>query len=106
VGAVALAAACRASLDLGMETVAAHEQALSAQLWSALADIPGLQTLTLWPDGLDRVGVATLNLDGWHDIDRLIDALREIAATGPRSRYLHSDGLDEYDPEPPGVLER
>jgi selenocysteine lyase/cysteine desulfurase len=174
VGAVALAAACRALLDLGMDTVAAHEQALSAHLWSALADIPGLQTLTLWPDGLDRVGVATFNLDGYrhpllaavlsaehaigvrhgcfcahplltrllgipdeeldrlaaelragrrtplpgavraslglgttrHDIDRLIDALREIAATGPRSRYVHSDGLDEYDPEAPGVLER
>ena len=36
VGVVALAAACRALLDLGMEAVAAHERALSARLWSAL----------------------------------------------------------------------
>ena len=34
------------------------------------------------------------------DIDRLVDALHEIAATGPRSRYLHVAGLDEYLPEP------
>jgi selenocysteine lyase/cysteine desulfurase len=171
VGAVALAAACRALLDLGMPTVAAHEQALSARLWSGLAGIPGLQRLTLWPDTADRVGVATFNLDGYrhpllaailsaehaigvrhgcfcahplitrllgipddeidrlatelragrrpalpgavraslglgttpHDIDRLIDALREIADTGPRSRYVHAAGLDEYHPEPHGV---
>ena len=50
VGAVALAAACRALLDLGMDTVAAHERALSARLWSALTGVPGLRRLTLWPD--------------------------------------------------------
>ena len=167
VGAVALAAACRALLDLGMDTVAAHERALSARLWSALAGVPGLRRLTLWPDAVDRVGVATFNLDGYRhpllaailsaehaigvrhgcfcahplitrlldvpddevdrlaaelragrrpalpgavrasiglgttpdDIDRLIDALHEIAATGPRSHYLYSADLDEYRPE-------
>jgi selenocysteine lyase/cysteine desulfurase len=171
VGAVALAAACRALLDLGMDTVAAHERTLSAHLWGALAGIPGLRRLTLWPDDVDRVGVATFILDGYrhpllaailsaeyaigvrhgcfcahpliarllglpddeverlaaelragqhvalpgavraslglgtttHDVDRLIDALREISATGPRARYLRSDGLDEYHPEPHGV---
>jgi len=30
------------------------------------------------------------------DVDRLIDALHEIATTGPRSRYRHLAGLDEY----------
>jgi selenocysteine lyase/cysteine desulfurase len=171
VGAVALAAACRALLDLGMETVAAHERGLSARLWSALPGIPGLRRLMLWPDEVDRVGVATFNLDGYRhpllaailsaehaigvrhgcfcahplmtrllgipdgevdrlvaelragrrpalpgavrasiglgttpdDIDRLIDALREIAATGPRSRYLHVANLDEYQREPRGA---
>ena len=165
-GAVALAAACRALLELGMDTVAAHEQALSARLWSALAGVPGLRRLTLWPDDVDRVGVATFNLDGYRhpllaailsaehaigvrhgcfcahplitrllgipddeidrlaaelragrrpalpgavraslglgttpdDIDRLIDALHEIATTGPRSRYVQSPDLDEYQP--------
>ena len=175
VGAVALAAACRALLDLGMDTVAAHERALSARLWSALAGVPGLRRLTLWPDDVDRVGVATFNLDGYRhpllaailsaehaigvrhgcfcahplmtrllgvpdaevdrlaaelragrrpalpgavraslglgttpdDIDRLVDALHEIAATGPRSRYEHLADLDEYRPErslEPGVI--
>jgi selenocysteine lyase/cysteine desulfurase len=168
IGAVALGAACRALLDLGMDTVAAHEQALSERLWSALPGVAGLQRLTLWPDKADRVGVATFNLDGYRhpllaailsaehaigvrhgcfcahplitrllgippdeldrlatelragrrpnlpgavrvslglgttirDIDRLLDALREIAATGPQSRYAHVDGLDEYHPKP------
>jgi selenocysteine lyase/cysteine desulfurase len=164
VGAVALAAACRALLDVGMENVAAHERALSAWLWSALRGIPGLRRLTLWPDEVDRVGVATFNLDGYRhpllaailsaehaigvrhgcfcahplmarllgiadaemgrfaaelrsgrrprlpgavraslgvgttsdDIDRLIEALHEVAAAGPRSRYVHLADLDEY----------
>jgi selenocysteine lyase/cysteine desulfurase len=168
VGAVALAAACRALLELGMETVAACERGLASYLWSSLADVPGLRRLTLWPEAVDRVGVATFNLEGYrhplvaailsaehaigvrhgcfcahplmarllgvpdaefdrlagelraggrpalpgavrasiglgttgHDIDRLVDALREIAATGPRSRYLHEARRDEYQPEP------
>ena len=65
VGAVALAAACRALLDLGMDAVAAHERALSARLWSALPDVPGLRRLMLWPDEADRVAVATFTLDGY-----------------------------------------
>jgi selenocysteine lyase/cysteine desulfurase len=44
VGAVALAAACSALLDLGMETVAAHERALSTRCgrrWRASRDCGG-----------------------------------------------------------------
>ena len=156
-----------------METIAAHERALATYLWRALTGVPGLRRLTLWPDYVDRVGVATFNLDGYrhpllaavlsaehaiavrhgcfcahplmtqllhvpddeidrlaselragrrpalpgavraslglgtttHDIDRLIDALQEIATAGPRSHYLHSTDLDEYRPEPPGAQE-
>ena len=166
VGAVALAAACRALLDLGMEAVAAHERALSERLWRGLAAVPGVRRLALWPEDADRVGVATFTLDGYRhpllaavlsaehaigvrhgcfcahplmarllgvadgeldrlaaelragrhpalpgavrasvglgttpdDIDRLVDALRAIAATGPRSSYLYVAGLDEYRP--------
>jgi selenocysteine lyase/cysteine desulfurase len=168
VGVVALAAACRALLDIGMDAVAAHERALSARLWSGLAEIPGLRRLALWPDAADRVGVGTFNLDGSRhplvaailsaehaigvrhgcfcahplitrllgipnadvdrlaaelragrhpalpgavrasiglgttpdDIDLLVDALREIATTGPRCRYRYVPELDEYEPEP------
>jgi len=164
VGVVALAAACRALLDLGMEAIAAGERALSGRLWRTLAEVPGLQRLMLGPDEVDRVGVATFNLAGYRhpllaailsaehaigvrhgcfcahplmtrllgvpdgevtrlaaelragrrpalpgavrasiglgttsdDIDRLAEALHEIASTGPRSRYVHVDSLDEY----------
>jgi selenocysteine lyase/cysteine desulfurase len=66
VGVVALAAACRALSQLGMATVAAHERSLARRLWAALDRIPGLRTYTLWPAGsVDRVGVATFNLDGY-----------------------------------------
>ena len=65
VGAVALAAACRALLDFGMDAVAAHERVLSALLWRGLADVPGLRRLSLWPDDADRVGVATFTVAGY-----------------------------------------
>ena len=67
VGAVALAAACRALLDFGMDAVTSHERALSAHLWHGLAHVPGLRRLTLWPDDADRVGVATFTLAGYRD---------------------------------------
>ena len=38
-----------------------------------------------------------------HDIDRLIEALHQIAATGPRSRYEHLADLDEYLPRGTGA---
>ena len=66
IGVVALAAACRRLGELGMETVAAHERALAERLWSALGAVPGLRTLRLWPGpGVDRVGVAAFELDGY-----------------------------------------
>jgi hypothetical protein len=33
------------------------------------------------------------------DIDRLTDALRELAATGPRWHYRHVPEHDEYEPD-------
>ena len=167
VGVVALAAACRALRELGMDAVAAHERSLAVRLWTGLATVPGLEQLTLWQPGtVDRVGVATFNLDGYRDpllaailsaehaigvrhgcfcahplmtellrvpeaesrrlhtelragrhpqlpgavraslglgatagdVDRLLAALREIAAHGPRWRYVHVPEHDEYRP--------
>ena len=52
--------------ELGMETVAAHERAHAERLWSALDAVPGLRALRLWPGaGVDRVGVAAFELDGY-----------------------------------------
>ncbi len=173
VGAVALAAACRALLDLGMDAVAERERELAASLWSALSGVPGLRRLTLWPEDVERVGVATFNLEGYRDpllaailsaehaigvrhgcfcahllmtrllgipdaeidrlasdlragqrpalpgavraslglgstrddIDRLVDALCEIADIGPRSRYVHQASHDEYQAVPAVAME-
>jgi selenocysteine lyase/cysteine desulfurase len=171
VGVVALAAACRALLALGMDAVAAHERSLAVRLWTALERIPGLTMLTQWPRGtVDRVGVATFNLTGYRDpllaailsaehaigvrhgcfcahplmthllgvpeadstrlhaelragrqpllpgavraslglgstaedVDRLVAALREIAAYGPRASYVHAPEHDEYLPAEAG----
>jgi selenocysteine lyase/cysteine desulfurase len=167
IGVVALAAACRALLSLGMHAVAAHERSLAVRLWTRLATVPGLELLTLWQPGtVDRVGVATFNLAGYRDpllaamlsaehaigvrhgcfcahplmtqllrvpeaesrclhaelragrhpqlpgavrasvglgtrtedVDRLVAALHEIAAHGPRARYEHVPEHDEYRP--------
>ena len=167
VGVVALAAACRRLMALGMDAVAAHERSLAVRMWTALESIPGLELLTLWPRGtVDRVGVATFTLLGFRDpllaailsaehaigvrhgcfcahplmthlldvphaqsqrlhaelragrsprlpgavrasiglgtttedVDRLVGALREIAARGPRSTYVHVPEHDEYRP--------
>jgi selenocysteine lyase/cysteine desulfurase len=169
VGAVALGAACRILCELGMDRVAAHERGLSARLAAGLATVPGLQPLALWNDpAVDRVGLATFNLEGYRhpllaailsaehaigvrhgcfcahpllahllgvpadeldrlgaemraggrpalpgavrasfglgtaaeDIDRLVDALGQIARSGPRWGYLHDGAHDEYRPAP------
>jgi selenocysteine lyase/cysteine desulfurase len=66
IGAVALAAACRILSDLGMERIAARERALLARLVHGLAEIPTVRSLRLWNDPeIDRVGIATFNLDGY-----------------------------------------
>jgi selenocysteine lyase/cysteine desulfurase len=165
IGVVALAAACRALLALGMDAVAAHERSLAIRLRTGLERVPGLELLTQWAPGtVDRVGVATFNLAGYRDpllaailgaehgigvrhgcfcahplmthllgvpdaearrlhaelragrepqlpgavraslglgstaedVDRLVAALHEIAAHGPRSSYVHVAEHDEY----------
>ena len=66
VGVVALGAACEWLARTGMDAVAHHERALSRYLWQRLSAVPGLRMLTLWPTGsVDRVGVATFDLEGY-----------------------------------------
>jgi selenocysteine lyase/cysteine desulfurase len=136
---------------------------------AGLASVPGLQPLELWSDpGVDRVGLATFNLEGYRhpllaailsaehaigvrhgcfcahpllahllgvpsreidrlgaelraggrpalpgavrasfglgttaqDVDCLVDALAEIASSGPRWGYVHDSAHDEYRPAP------
>ena len=83
VGVVALAAACRRLRECGMETIAAHEQALARRLWHGLEDVPGLRTLRLWPSAAERVGLATFTLEG-HPHARLAAILSAEHAIGVR----------------------
>ena len=124
VGVVALAAACRSLLALGMDAVAAHERSLAVRLWTALANVPGLEVLTLWPRGtVDRVGVATFNLAGYRD-PLLAAVLSAEHAIGVRhgcfcahplmthllgvpdgeARRLHADLRDGRHPQLPGAV--
>jgi selenocysteine lyase/cysteine desulfurase len=91
IGAVALAAACRAVAALGPDAVRAQERALVRRLTEGLTAIDGVRTLRLWPSGsaaadcgdldrddldcgrdrsrdgddLDRIGVVTFTVDGY-----------------------------------------
>jgi selenocysteine lyase/cysteine desulfurase len=77
VGAVALAAACRAVAALGPAAVTAHETALVRRLRQGLAGVGGVRTLELWPSATgdepggdqagkaDRIGVVTFTVDGY-----------------------------------------
>ena len=49
-----------------MARIAARERVLSARLAAGLASVPGLQPVVLWSDPpVDRVGLATFNLEGY-----------------------------------------
>ncbi|WP_375476442.1 aminotransferase class V-fold PLP-dependent enzyme [uncultured Jatrophihabitans sp.] len=62
VGAVALAAACRAVAELPEQAVADHESALLARLDEGLAGVDGVRPLRLWPEA-ERIGVVTFVVD-------------------------------------------
>jgi selenocysteine lyase/cysteine desulfurase len=64
VGAVALAAACRALRTIGMDAIERAERALGQRLWAGLEALPEVRTLRLWPAG-DRVGLASFELAGY-----------------------------------------
>jgi selenocysteine lyase/cysteine desulfurase len=63
-GAVALAAACRA-LGPVLDTVAVHEAGLLRRLREGVAGIPGLEELSLWGPRHPRVGIVAFVADGW-----------------------------------------
>lgn len=124
IGAVALAAACRALLALGMDVVAAHERSLAVRLWTGLARVPGVRMLTQWtPGSVDRVAVATFNLDGYRDplLAAILSAEHAIgvrhgcfcahplmthllAVPEPESRRLHTELRAGRRPQLPGAV--
>jgi cysteine desulfurase / selenocysteine lyase len=74
--AVGLAAACDYLDALGMENVAAHEEALTARALGALAEIEGVRILGPLSTE-DRGGAVSFTVDGVHphDVGQLLDEL-------------------------------
>jgi selenocysteine lyase/cysteine desulfurase len=67
VGAVAMAAAAQALMDVGLENIAAHEEHLVTYILQKLSSIPGIQIYgEKDPEkAKERVGVIPFNLDGF-----------------------------------------
>ncbi|MFE1150308.1 aminotransferase class V-fold PLP-dependent enzyme [Streptomyces albidoflavus] len=66
IGAYAVAAACTALTEAGLEQLAAREEALLERLLTGLAELPGIRVLNLFGAGADRVGVVSFTAEGWH----------------------------------------
>ena len=58
--------------------------------WSGLDGVPGLRRLTLWPDDVDRVGVATFNLDGYRHPLLAADPERRVRDRRPPRLLLRA----------------
>ncbi len=64
-GAVALAAACRALARIGMEHLASEEQGLLELAQQRLSRVPNLTMHTLWSEPGPRIGVVTFTVEGF-----------------------------------------
>ncbi|MDT5229513.1 MAG: hypothetical protein QOI39_13, partial [Mycobacterium sp.] len=65
IGALALAAACRAIETILPGAVAAHESALLDRLTTGLDRVAGVTVLRLWSDVEDHVGLVSFTVDGF-----------------------------------------
>ncbi|MGC4934672.1 aminotransferase class V-fold PLP-dependent enzyme [Gordonia sp. DT30] len=63
-GAIAIAAACDAIADIGIESIGAHEHELRRRLDDGLAAVDGVRTLQIFDDVTDRVGIAGFSVAG------------------------------------------
>lgn len=66
IGAYAIASACRALREAGLDALAAREDALLARLRAGLAEIPEVRTLDLFGPASARVSVLSFVVDGWN----------------------------------------
>jgi cysteine desulfurase/selenocysteine lyase len=71
--AVGFGAACAFLSDLGMQQVAAHEQAMTTLLWERLSEEPGIELYGPMPE--HRSGLVTFNITDIHahDVASLLD---------------------------------
>jgi selenocysteine lyase/cysteine desulfurase len=65
VGAATMGAACRALQRAGMARVERHEKQLLEAATNALSAIPGIEILSMWGAGSDKVGIVAFELKGW-----------------------------------------
>ena len=84
IGALAIAAACRALTEAGFEALTAREERLFSQLRAGLGAVPGLRELTLFGPESARVPVLSFTLAGWESGD-LAQALSERYGIGVRA---------------------
>ncbi len=63
-GAVAIAAACEALAGFDADAAELHERALCDRLTAGLSAITAVQTLRIWPDSPDAVGIVTFTVAG------------------------------------------
>ncbi|MEW2353084.1 aminotransferase class V-fold PLP-dependent enzyme [Spirillospora sp. NPDC029432] len=68
-GALAVAAACETLAGTGWDALVRHEERLLARLREGVAGIPGVRELTLWGEGVPRVGILSFVVDGWNARD-------------------------------------
>jgi selenocysteine lyase/cysteine desulfurase len=66
IGAYAIASACRALTEAGLDRLAAREQRLLDLVREGLAEIPEVRVLSLFGEDSARVGVLSFVVDGWN----------------------------------------
>ncbi|MCT7353047.1 aminotransferase class V-fold PLP-dependent enzyme [Streptomyces sp. 15-116A] len=66
IGAYAIASACKALTEAGVETLVAREQYLIRRVREGLAEVPEVRFLSLFGDDAPRVGVLSFVVDGWN----------------------------------------
>jgi selenocysteine lyase/cysteine desulfurase len=64
-GALAIAAACRALSALGRDRAASHDRLQSERLQAVLDGVPGVDTYAIWPENEDRLPVRTFQVRGY-----------------------------------------
>lgn len=66
IGAYAIASACKALTEAGLDTLAARERHLIDTVRAGLAEVPEVQVLSLFGDDAPRVGVISFVVEGWN----------------------------------------
>jgi selenocysteine lyase/cysteine desulfurase len=84
VGAYAVASACRALGEAGLDRLVRRERALLRVLLDALDELPQVRVLSLFGGAAERVGVVSFVVDGW-DGTEFADALSAEHGIGVRS---------------------